>query len=99
MTPQALIGTAILMGLLVLAGGAWGVLYCLGRARARRDLLRAAIASYAFALGLALAICVATPLDLGWKLLIAASALAYAAIPPVTLRHLERLHAQEGANP
>ena len=32
MTPEALIQTTVLMGLLVLSGGAWGVLYCLGKA-------------------------------------------------------------------
>ena len=98
MTPQALIETTVMMGLLVLAGGAWGVLYCVGRVRARKDLVRAGIASYALALALALAIAVISPLDFGWKLLIIGSALAYAAIPPITLRYLERLHADEEAH-
>lgn len=98
MTPQALIETTVMMGLLVLAGGAWGVLYCMGRVRARKDLLRAGIASYALALLLALAIAVFSPLDFGWKLLIIGSALAYAAIPPITLRYLERLHSDEEAH-
>jgi len=99
MTPDALIRTTVLMGLLVLAGGGWGVLYCLARVRARRDLLRAGAACYALVLVLALAICALSPLDVGWKLLIVASALAYAVIPPVTMRHLERLHAEEEARP
>jgi len=99
MTPEALIQTTVMMGLLVLAGGAWGVLYCLGRARARRDLLRAGYCCYALALALALAIGLLSPLTLGWKLLILASALAYAAIPPVTLRYLERLHDDSEVTP
>lgn len=99
MTAQALIQTAVMMGLLVLAGGAWGVLYCLGHARARHDLLRAGQACYALALALALAIGLLSPLSLGWKLLILGSALAYAAIPPVTLRYLERLHDEPEASP
>ncbi|HEX7328856.1 MAG TPA: hypothetical protein VF428_09990 [Casimicrobiaceae bacterium] len=99
MTPGALIETTVLLGLLALAGGAWGVLYCLGRMRARRDLTRAALACYALALALAVAIGALTPLDFGWKLLIIASALAYAAIPPITLHHLERLHDQPETAP
>ena len=88
MTPESLIQTTVLMGLLVLAGGAWAVLYCLGRVRAAPRLARAARGCYA----LALAIALLTPLTLGWKLLILASALAYAAIPPITLRYLQGLH-------
>jgi len=95
MTPEALIQTTVLMGLLVLSGGAWGVLYCLGKARSRSDLVHAGMACYVLALGLALAISLYSPLSFGWKLLIVASALAYAAIPPVTLRYLERLHEGE----
>lgn len=95
MTPWAVIETTILMGLLVLAGGVWAILYCLGRSRARKDLLWAAVASYAMALAIAIAIAVDTPLDLKWKLLIIVSALAYAGIPPMTLRYLERLHSEE----
>ncbi|WHZ11363.1 MAG: hypothetical protein OJF60_001802 [Burkholderiaceae bacterium] len=98
MTPDALITTTVLMGLLVLAGGAWAVLYCVGRMRARGALVRAGIASYGVALALALVIAVVSPLDFGWKLLIVASALAYAAIPPITLRYLERMHSDEEAH-
>lgn len=95
MTPESLIQTTVLMGLLVLAGGAWGVLYCLGKARARSDLLHAGAACYVLALGLAVAISLYSPLTFGWKLLIVASALAYAAIPPITLRYLKSLHEGE----
>lgn len=93
MTPRTLLETAILMGLFVAAGGVWGVLYVMGRARARKGLLWAALASYALALTLAIAIVLLTPLDTQWKMLILASALAYAVIPPVTLGYLHRLHA------
>lgn len=99
MTPVALIQTTVLMGLLVLAGGAWAVLYCLARTRARSGLLRAARGCYALALVLALAIATLTPLAPGWKLLIVASALAYAAIPPITLRYLQGLHEEPEARP
>lgn len=92
MTPVALIQTTVLMGLLVLAGGAWAVLYCLARTRAQPRLLQAARGCYALALAIALAIALLTPLAPGWKLLVLASALAYAAIPPITLRYLQGLH-------
>lgn len=93
MTPEALLTTAILMGLFVAAGGVWGVLYVLARARGQRHLLWLGLASYALALGLALTIATLTPLDLKWKVLIVVSALAYAVIPPMTLGYLQQLHA------
>lgn len=99
MTPAALILTTTLMGLLVLAGGSWAVLYCLARLRAQPALLHAARGCWALALALAAAIALATPLALGWKLLIVASALAYAAIPPITLRWLQALHEEPEARP
>lgn len=95
MTPQALIETTLMMGLLVLAGGGWATLYCLARLRSRAALRYAARGCYALALALAAAIAVLTPLAPGWKLLIVASALAYAAIPPITLRWLQGLHEEE----
>jgi len=97
MTPEALIRTTLMMGLLVAAGGAWALLYCLGRTRARSDLMHAALGCYAVALGLAIAIGIYSPLAIGWKLLILASALAYAGIPPVTLRYLRKTHEGEEA--
>ena len=97
MTPEALIRTALMMGLLVLAGGAWSLLYCLGKTRARPAWLHAARGCYAIALGLAIAIAVQSPLSPGWKLLILASALAYAGIPPMTLRYLQHTHEGEEA--
>jgi len=40
----------------------------------------------------------ATPLALAWKLVIAASALAYLRIPPLTWGYLQRTHRDEGAH-
>lgn len=97
MTPEALIQTTIMMGLLVLAGGAWSLLYCLGKTRARPELMHAALGCYVIALGLAIAIAAYSPLSVGWKLLILASALAYAGIPPMTLRYLQQTHKGEEA--
>lgn len=97
MTPVALIQTTLMMGLLVLAGGAWSLLYCLARTRARADLMHVALGCYAIALSLAIAIAVYSPLHAGWKLLILASALAYAGIPPMTLRYLQQTHEGEEA--
>ena len=96
MTPEALIQTAVMMGLLVLAGGAWSLLYCLGKTRARADFTHMALGCYIVALGLAVAIGVYSPLSPGWKALVLVSALAYAGIPPVTLRYLEQIHDYEG---
>lgn len=98
MTPVALIETSLLLGLFVLAGGAYGVFYAFGRLRSRPSLVRTARVFCVLAFGCALAVAVLTPLDPGWKLLILASAVAYVFIPPVTWRHLEHEHTQQESN-
>lgn len=92
MTPGALIETAVLLGLFVLAGGGYGGLYSIGRLRSRVGLVRAGGVCWAIAFAIALVIALATPLDVGWKALILVSAVVYAIIPPLTWRYLERLH-------
>lgn len=98
MTPTALIETSLLMGLFVLAGGAYGTLYAFGRLRSRPNLVRMARVCYVLTFGCAVAIAVLTPLDDGWKLLILVSAAVYIVIPPITWRHLENQHTQEEFN-
>lgn len=95
MTPAAILFTASLMGLFVLAGGAYGSLYSIGRLRGQPVLVRFSGFCYAATLLCALAIAALTPLDFGWKLLILGSAAVYAIIPPMTWRYLQRLHAEE----
>lgn len=95
MTPAALIQTSLLLGLFVLAGGAYAGLYSIGRLRARADWIRLGKFCYLAALSCAVAIAALSPLDFGWKLLILASAAAYAVIPPITWRYLEQMHAHE----
>ena len=97
MTPSAFIATSGLLGLFVLAAGAYGVLYGAGRLQESRRLINAATVAYAALCAIVAAIVVATPLGFGWKLLIGASALVYYAIPPVTWRHLHRTHRDHGA--
>jgi hypothetical protein len=92
MTPQALVLTALLLGLFVLAGGAYGSLYAAGRLCASDTLRRAGFAFYGAQALLVAAVWLTTPLFLGWKVFVALSCLAYGFIPPVTLNYLERLH-------
>ncbi|MCW5577392.1 MAG: hypothetical protein KIS89_02015 [Dokdonella sp.] len=99
MNPAALLETAALMGLLVLAGGGYGGLYSAGRLWSRPALVRAGQACWLLAFAIALLIAVRSPLDVGWKLLILASALVYAVIPPATWRFLQRLHGDEESRP
>lgn len=99
MTPAALIGTAVLLGLFALSAGAYAGLYGIGRLRGRAALVHAGRACWALAFALAVAIAIATPLDAGWKLLILASAIVYAVIPPAVWRYLERTHVEEGHCP
>ncbi len=87
-----------MMGLFALAGGGYGGLYSIGRLWTRPGLIQAGGACWIAAFVIALTIAVRTPLDVGWKLLILASALVYAVIPPVTWRYLERLHDQQESN-
>jgi hypothetical protein len=97
MTPQVFLFTSIFLGAFVVAAGAYGVLYGLGRARESRALLRAAMLAYGALCAVAVTIMIVAPLGAGWKVLIGASALIYYAIPPVTWRHLNRLHRDHGA--
>ncbi len=92
MTPANLFATAGALGLFVLAGGAYGVLYAAGLARSCALLKRAGFAFYAVQLLIALALCVSSPLGLFWKMFIVISALVYGFIPPGTWRLLEKMH-------
>ncbi len=95
MTADALLGTALLMGLLVLAGGSYAGLYALGRVRSRPAMVWVGQLCWLVAFGCAVLLAVATPLDFGWKLLLLVSAIVYVVIPPITWRYLERLHIDE----
>jgi hypothetical protein len=92
MTYTSLFATSAALGLLVLSGGAYGVLYALGVARSSPFLVRASYACYAGQLLLVLAVCLSSPLAALWKLFIAVSGIAYGFIPPATWRLLEALH-------
>lgn len=92
MTPVALFATAVALGLIVLSGGAYGVLYGAGSLRASRRLVRAGYACYASQLLLVLAVCLAAPLAIVWKSFLVLSGIAYGFIPPLTWRLLHALH-------
>ena len=92
MTPAALIYTAVLLGFFVLAGGGYGGLYSAGRLRSSRKLIRAGFLCYLVAASLAVAICLYTPLAPLWKTFVLVSGFAYAVIPPLTWRCLDKLH-------
>ena len=92
MTPEALVATALLLGAFVLLAGAYGVLYSLALVFDREQFKLAGYVSYLLHFLVMLTIVIATPLGNWWKVLIAASSIAYVAIPPVTWRHLTRIH-------
>ena len=95
MSELGLLETGLLLGLYVLLAGSWAVLYVVARLWGATRLWRAAAAFYGLHGLAAVAIIVRTPLGLGWKCLIAASSLAFLAIPPVAWRFLDRIHADE----
>jgi multisubunit Na+/H+ antiporter MnhG subunit len=92
MTPTAMVATALLLGAFVVMAGAYGLLYCASRLYDRAGLKTGRRLSYAALCAIAAAVVFLTPLHLGWKLLVAGSCAAYLGIPPLTWRHLNRIH-------
>ncbi len=92
MSPHAMVATALMLGALVVAGGAYGLLYCVARLYGSPILGAASRTSCGALVALAAAIVALTPLHFGWKALVVASAMAYMGIPPITWRYLTRLH-------
>ncbi|MBS0366697.1 MAG: hypothetical protein JSR67_12830 [Proteobacteria bacterium] len=92
MTSAALFATSAALGLLVLLGGAYGVLYALGAARSSPSLTGAGYACYAGQLLLVLVVCLGSPLASLWKLFMAVSGVVYGFIPPATWRLLDSIH-------
>ena len=98
MSPEAFLFTSSSLGIMVLTAGAYALLYAAARLKNRHSLLIwAGVVYSALALDAA-GLILATSLAPVWKLLIAASALAYLGIPPLTWRYLQRTHREEGAH-
>ena len=98
MDPGVFLLTSVSLGFMVLAAGAYALLYGAAQFQKSRALfLLAGLAYGVLALDTA-GLVVATPLDSAWKLLIAASALAYLGIPPVVWRYLQHTHREEGVH-
>ena len=95
MTPSAMLVTALLLGGFVAAAGAYGLLYCAARISEHKMLRAGGYLSYAGLCLIAFALVAFTPLNVGWKVLVAASCAVYLMIPPVTWRYLARLHREE----
>lgn len=95
MTPDALIVTALLLGAFAVMAGVYGLLYSLAVLLERPSLKSAGYFFYLVHFVIMLTIVFATPLGAWWKLLIAASSVAYLAIPPITWHHLSRIHRNE----
>ena len=98
MTPAAMVATALLLGGFVATAGTYGLMYCLFRLWGKPALRVASYLSYGALCTIAGMLVALTPLHIGWKALIAASCMAYLAIPPITWRYLERLHRGERAS-
>jgi hypothetical protein len=98
MSASAFLATSLLLGAFVLCAGLYGLLYGAARLNQSIGLLRAAGLACSMLCLIAAAVVVTTPLAPAWKALIAASALVYCVIPPVTWRYLQRTHRDHGAN-
>ncbi|HZP91995.1 MAG TPA: hypothetical protein VFB20_03805 [Burkholderiales bacterium] len=90
--PAEFLLTAALLGALVLCGGLYAVLYAAGRLRASPAFQRTGYACYCLQCAAAVAVAAVTALGFGWKVLVAASVIAYFWIPPLTWHYLESLH-------
>ena len=91
MSAAQMLSTSLLLGMFVLLAGCYGLLYCFGRLRASRRLVRAAAAAYLLQ-GVTASLLALSLLDLWWKVFLLATFVAFVAIPPLTWRFLERLH-------
>jgi hypothetical protein len=98
MSPAAFLLTSLSLGVMVLAAGAYALLYGAARFKDSRSLFILAGLAYGVLALDAAGVVLATPLALAWKLVIAASALAYLRIPPLTWGYLQRTHRDEGAH-
>jgi hypothetical protein len=94
MSASDLMYASLLLGAFALLAGGYGVLYTWGRMRGNTAAIHAAYLCYALQSVVSLAIVLATPLAMGWKLLVAASCLASLKIPPLTWRYLESIHTE-----
>jgi hypothetical protein len=92
MNGLALLETGLLLGVYVLLGGGWGLLYTLARLWHAPVLRRAGAATYGLQVAAAAAIVLFTPLAPGWKGLIVASTAAFRAVPPLVWRFLQHTH-------
>ena len=98
MSPAAFLLTSLSLGVMVLAAGAYALLYGAARFKnSRRLFILAGLAYGVLALDAA-GVVLATPLAFAWKLLIVVSALAYLRIPPLTWGYLQRTHRDEGVH-
>jgi hypothetical protein len=98
MSPAAFLLTSLSLGVMVLAAGAYALLYGAARLKNSRSLFILAGLAYGVLALDAAGVVLATPLALAWKLMIAASAPAYLRIPPLTWAYLQRTHRDEGVH-
>src|SRR5690349_18259496 len=98
MTPQAMVATALLLGAFVVMAGSYGLLYCASRLHDTAGLRIGRRLSSGALCAIAAAIVLFTPLHSWWKLLIVGSCGAYLVIPPITWRHLHRVHRGDRSN-
>jgi len=83
---------------MVLAAGAYALLYCVARFKGSRAFLMLAGCAYGVLAIDTAGLLLRAPIDPPWKLLMAVSALAYLFIPPVTWRYLQSTHREEGVH-
>lgn len=95
MSPYATVCTALALGAMLAAAGAYAIMYCAWRLYPRSALKIAAIVSYLAMSAVAVALVALSPLTGWWKLLIIASCAVYTVIPEITWRYLKTLHRDE----
>jgi hypothetical protein len=86
------VGASMLLGAFVLFAGGYGILYTLGQIRRRQSWIYAGYVCYFAQIIVTIAICLLTPLGIGWQVLIIAGCVACFRIPPLTFAYLELSH-------
>jgi hypothetical protein len=95
MSEISLLQAALLLGLYVALAGSYGVVYAIARLQDAPVLQRISFILFGLHGLAAIAIVAWTPLQAGWKGLIAASSIAFFAIPPIIWRFIQRTHETE----
>ena len=92
MNAQAVLSTALLLGMFVIFAGFYALLYAAGRIRGNSLLTAAGYLCYASQIFTVVLLWLSTPLGLPWKILMSGTAAVCSFIPKLSWRYIQSLH-------